>query len=590
MNARRILLAILALTVLMYLPGVFRNDFVTLDDMLLITNNDKVHRLNPEYIWRIFTSYDPELYVPLTLLTYQIEYAVAGLHPFLYHLDNLLLHLGSIVLVFAVLKKLTKNEVLALFVAGIFALHPLNVEAVSWAAARKDILSGFLILLSLWTFMRYRETKSKQWYQWSLGIFTLALLAKVSIILIPFSLILLDVLCGNFHKRKCLMEFGPFTGIAILFGCIAVFGKNLQLRELGIMEQILLSAKALVFYLWKFLLPTGLTVYQPQFSPVMITSPEFLASIVCVITVTILAVMLRKRFPLLTFGLAFAVLAIAPSFLNFWKKDMLYFASDRYAYIGGIGVALALTTLLWPFLERLAPRIRSIVVSVIALLLAGTTFVQAQTWRDSTALYTRALKIHPGFAVALNNLGAATYTAGDTAGAISLYEEAIARDPTLTSGYVNIALYRKKAGDIEGAMTIIQTGLAKIPADRPAFEEEVSAWNILGVLLDDRGRREEALAAYRKAVERAPESPDAHYNLAVTLQKYRILPEARKSFTAYLKILPRDIDARYRLAAVEAEMGLLPEAAKNLRGVLANDPDYEKAAEHLERIEGLMEE
>ena len=182
MNARRILLAILALTALIYLPGVIRNDFVSLDDMLLITNNEHVHGLSPIHIWRVFTSYDPELYVPLTLLSYQMEYSIAGLHPFLYHLDNLFLHLASTVLIFLLFKRLTKNEFLALFVAGLFALHPLQTEAVAWAAARKDLLSGFLILLSLLIFTEYRESGSRRFYKWSLAFYALALLAKVSVI------------------------------------------------------------------------------------------------------------------------------------------------------------------------------------------------------------------------------------------------------------------------------------------------------------------------------------------------------------------------------------------------------------------------
>ena len=590
MNSRKILIGILALTALIYLPGVIRNDFVSLDDMLLITNNDKVHGIDPEHVWRIFVSYDPELYVPLTLLTYQMEYTITGLHPFLYHLDNLLLHLGSIVLVFMVLKRLTKDERLALFIAGIFALHPLNAETVSWAAARKDLLSGFLILLSLWMFARYRETGSKRSYQWSLGIYALALMAKVSVILIPFSILLLDLLHGDFRSKKGSVEFLPFTGIALIFGGIAFFGKTIQFQELGFLEQILLACKALVFYIWKFLLPTGLSVYHPQFSPVTIAAPEFLISVALVLLLVGTAFALRKKIPLLAFGWVFTFLAIAPSFMNFWKKDTIYFASDRYAYVGVIGLALTLGALLLPVWKQCSPHIRSILASIIALGLSGMTFAQAQTWQGSTALYTQALKIYPGFPVALNNLGAATYTAGDTARAVALYEEAIERDPTLTSGYVNIALHRRKMGNVEGALEAIRMGLQKIPADRPVLEEEVKAWNILGSLLDARGMREEALAAYRKAVERAPESGNAQYNLAVTLQKYRLFPESREHFLTYLAIVPRDIEARYRLAAVAAEMGLLPEAAKNLRIVVTKDPEYEKAAEHLERIRGLMGE
>jgi tetratricopeptide (TPR) repeat protein len=574
-SSRKILIGILALTALIYLPGVIRNDFVSLDDMLLIVNNDKVHGIDPEHVWRIFTSYDPELYVPLTLLTYQIEYTIAGLHPFLYHLDNLLLHLGSIILVFAVL---------------IFALHPLNAETVSWAAARKDLLSGFLILLSLWQFLRYRETESKQSYQWSIGFFVLALMAKVSVILIPFSILFLDLLCGDFRKSKGSREFLPFAGIALIFGGIAVFGKTIQFQELGFLKQVLLSCKALAFALSKFLIPTGLSVYHPQLSPVTITAPEFLASVVLVILLGTAAIVVRKSMPLLTFGLLFALVAILPSFMNFWKKDTIYFLSERYVYIASIGLALTLGVLLLPVWRRCSLRIRPILASIVVLGLSGMTFAQAQTWQGSVALYTRALAVYPGFPVALNNLGAATYTSGDTARAVELYEEAIMRDPTLTSGYNNIALHRRKSGDIEGALAMIRTGLENIPANRPALEEEIKAWHILGSLLDERGMREEALTAYRKAVERAPKSGNAHYNLAVTLQKYRLFPESREHFTAYLAIVPRDMEARYRLAAVEAELGLLPEAAKNLRIIVTSDPDYEKAEEHLERIRGLMEE
>lgn len=588
MISRRILLAILALTALVYLPGVVTHDFVSLDDLLLIVNNPKAHGISPELIWRIFTSYDPELYVPMTLLSYQIEYTIAGLHPFLYHLDNLLLHLGSVVLVFGILRRLTGHDDAALFVAGMFALHPLQAEAVSWAAARKDLLSGFLALLSLWMFLRYRDTGSTRFYWWSCGIFALALLSKVSVILLPFSIILLDGLSGDFRWRKGLREFGPFALIAALFGVIALFGKTLQLRELSMFVELLLAMKALTFYVWKFVLPVGLTVYHPQLVPVTIASTEFLGSIAAVAALTVLAVASRKRFPLATFGLAFAALAIAPSFSNFLKKDTLYFAADRYVYIGMIGLASALVTLLWPLLGKMTWRTRSGFFAMLLLLLSGASFAQARTWQGSTTLYERALRIHPGFSVALNNLGASTYAAGDVDRAVELYEQARLSDPSLTAAYNNLAMHHRNSGDAERALQMIKTGLEQIPADRPPFDEEVKAWNILGLLLDERGMREEALAAYRKAVERAPHSRDAHYNLAVTLQKHRILPAAREHFLIYLAMAPGDIDARYRLAAAEAEMGMLPEAARNLRIVVHKDPGYKQAAQHLDTMEKLM--
>ena len=588
MTSRRILIGILALTAAIYLPGVFLHDFVTLDDLLLIVQNDKVHGLHPGNIFQVLRSYDPELYVPLTLMTYQMEYTISGLHPYLYHLDNLLLHLGSITLVFFVMKTMTRSEKSALVIAALFALHPLQTEAVSWAAARKDLLSGFLVLLSILLFLQYRDTQSKRSYGWSIALYVLALMAKVSVILIPFSILLLDLLRRDFRFRKGSVEFAPFGIAAVFFGMIAMFGKTLQLRQLTIVEQFLLSMKELVFYIAKLFLPNGLTVYQPQFTPVTFESPEFLGATVIVVILIAAAIMLRKRAPHFTFGLALYALAVAPSFMNFWKKGTLYFASDRYVYIGIIGIALATVTILMPMLDRINARMRTAIGALILLLMTGTSFAQAMTWTDSAALYTRSLHIHPDFAVALNNLGAAQYQDGEKEEALATYERARATDPTLTSASVNIALYWRKEGDPQKAMETIQAGLQAIPEGRPAFDEEVTAWNILGLLYDERGMREEALTAYRKAVERAPESADAHYNLGVTAQKYGLLLEARDHLALYLAWKPRDLEARYRLAAVQAETGMLPDAAKNLRIILDEDPEYQNAAEHLERIMEMM--
>ncbi|MEK7563355.1 MAG: tetratricopeptide repeat protein [Patescibacteria group bacterium] len=412
----------------------------------------------------------------------------------------------------------------------------------------------------------------------------------MSIILIPFSILLLDLIRRDFRFRKGSVEFMPFGIAAVFFGIIAMFGKTLQLKELTLMEQFLLSCKGLGFYLWKFFAPTGLTVYQPQFSPVTIAAPESIIAIVMVLALIVAAWTVRKRFPLFTFGLALYVLSVAPSFMNFWKKGTLYFASDRYAYIGIIGIALAAVTIVLPLLDRISTRMRAIIGTILLVIMTGTSFAQAMTWSDSAALYTRALKLHPDFSVAMNNLGAAQYQNGKKEEALATYERARATDPTLTSASVNIALYWRKEGDPQRAMEAIQAGLQAIPEGRPAFDEEIKAWNILGLLYDERGMHEEALTAYRKAVERAPESADAHYNLGVTAQKYGLLPEAREHLALYLALKPRDLEARYRLAAVQAETGMLPDAVKNLRIILYEDPEYQNAEEHLERIMKMMEQ
>ena len=309
---RTLLLGILALTAAVYLPGVFRNAFVTLDDTLLITKNIAVQGLTLEHLRMIFTTYDPELYVPLTLLSYQIEYTIAGLHPALFHLTNLLLHLSSVALVFGVItlisERFTDDEkqqnVLAAFVALLFALHPLQTEAVTWAAARKDTLSATLTLLSLWSFLTYRKRDAAEWYVASIVFFALALLSKVSVLLMPLVLIALDLLSAR-STAKRLKEMMPLLGLSLLFGIIALFGKAEHVRELPVFEHVLISVKSIGFYIAKFWLPLGLTVYKPELGVVSILRADILLSLIVVLVLLVCGWIFRRRLPLFTFAVIF---------------------------------------------------------------------------------------------------------------------------------------------------------------------------------------------------------------------------------------------------------------------------------------------
>jgi protein O-mannosyl-transferase len=600
--------AILFLTAAVYLPSVIGNEFVTLDDTLLITRNAAVHGLTWDTIRTAFSTYDPELYVPLTLLSYQIEYAIAGLHPLLYHLTNLLLHLGSTVFVFLIIERITQNAqkstshpstlpragtqlpTIAMFVTLLFALHPLNTEAVVWAAARKDVLSGFLVLLSVLGLLKFRDGEGARWYGVSIAAFALALMAKVSVLLVPFSLVILDLLSGNRQWRKHHREYLPFALLALLFGVIALFGKSTQVREVALLDHTLIAFKAIGFYVTKFIFPIGLTVYQPQLSSLSPLSAEFLIPTLIVIVLSGAAIIARNRLPLLTFGFAWFLLAIAPSFLTVWKNGILYFASDRYVYIGGMGLGLVLGIGLGDMARRLPPRAARGGFVVAAVLLSTLSLLQSRTWSDSTTLYSRALAIHPTFAPAESNLGSSVYEEGDQEAAMEHYKRAIALDPSLTPAHVNIGILKSKSGDTNGALAAFRTAVSVIPADRALLPEEVAAYSFLGSLLDELGHTDEAIATFRTATIRAPDDADAHYNFAVTLQKYREHSEAREHFLVYLKLKPRDLEARYRLSSVAAEMGLLEEAVEHLEYIVDRDPQYEQAGKHLENIRKLMEE
>lgn len=140
------------------------NQFVRLDDGLLIYENQAIQHINPQTIKTVFTTYDPELYIPLTLISYQVDYLLGGIDPFLYHLQNLFWHTLNALLVAWLAYLLIKKEWIALFVGVLFLVHPLHTEAVAWAAARKDVLSTFFFLASTITYLYYRSEERQKYY------------------------------------------------------------------------------------------------------------------------------------------------------------------------------------------------------------------------------------------------------------------------------------------------------------------------------------------------------------------------------------------------------------------------------------------
>src|SRR3989338_4850543 len=161
------------------------NGFVNWDDGLLIYENPIVQEFSFRSIYTAFTSYDPELYIPLTLLSYQWNHVVGGLNPFVYHLTNLILHAFNALFVAWIALLLGKNKWIAAVTGLIFALHPLHTEAVVWASSRKDVLAAFFALLSIGLYLLYQESGDRRSYLGSLVMFLLALLSKVSVILLP---------------------------------------------------------------------------------------------------------------------------------------------------------------------------------------------------------------------------------------------------------------------------------------------------------------------------------------------------------------------------------------------------------------------
>jgi hypothetical protein len=272
------LIAILIATVAVYAASI-GNGFVNLDDPLLVTENLHVQNASFANIGYVLTHFDPELYIPVTFLTYQAETWLLGNGAWHFHAFAIVLHLICVAFVFSIVRRFSHHDGIALLTAGIFALHPLNAETVLWISARKDQLSSTFFLASLFSFLRYQETSRLRWYWISVVTFVLAAFSKVTAITLPVLLVLLAGKPSNL--RKWLKHFVPYFGVAIIAGTIAIFGKTLVESRFVITDLLFMAFRSTSFYLKLFVVPAQQSAIH-AIDPRSLYSPALLISIITV--------------------------------------------------------------------------------------------------------------------------------------------------------------------------------------------------------------------------------------------------------------------------------------------------------------------
>lgn len=577
------MLVIASLTLLTYATSL-GNDFQAHDDTLLITKNPTAQGLNTHNIAKAFTTFDPELYIPLTLLTYQTEYSLFGLQPFVFHLTNLLLHIGSAMLVFLIAYRISRNRSdyalhIAAFTSLLFALHPLNTEAVAWAAARKDVLSGFFFFASLWAYLKSDD--GGKWYAWSIALFVLGLLSKVSILIAPLVLLMIDDM--RTMRTGIWKRMAPFFGASFLFGVIALAGKQLQITELTLLQNILLWCKSAAFYLWKLVWPSGLTIIYNQDTLPTIGNPEFFLPLLFVFALIALACVAYRKHPAISFGIGWYLAALLPSFATFWKNGFLFTASDRYAYIAMVGIVFAL---MYSIVPRL--RFQNAIFGILACVLLILTMQQSLTWKDTPTLYKRSIALNARPVLQLNNLGTYYADIDDYETARNLYDQALEYDQRVPQTLANIAKLLRTEGKHTEAAEWFTRSINMIPSERMLLEEDLTGYFFLGEYYELRGDIDASIAQFEAAADRAPQYALPHLNLGIMYQKYRRVEEAKVALQHAVDIDGSLLDARYRLAALQAETGDFADAIQNLEAVVRIDANYQEAARHLENLKAMQ--
>lgn len=594
------------------------NGFVRWDDGLLIYENPAIRGINLENLTTIFSTYDPELYIPFTLFTYQVDYAIAGTNATFYHFHSLIHHITNALLVVWFIRRLCANTWIAIVTGLLFLIHPLNTEAVAWASGRKDTLSTVFFLLSCIGYDIYRDSEKKQWYLISILSLLLGLFAKVTVLTAPAIFLLIDYL----QERKIRIRFIiPYLLLSILFAIIAFFGKTGVIDASTPMEKILVAPMSIVFYLQKLIVPIELSVIYPLTGSVEFFSERILVPIIICSALVILGLYFIKKNRILFFGLVFFALTLSPTLLNISKGDSLYFASDRYAYISSIGI-LYLVSCIAYWIYRKQSKLTILGLFGLLGFFGILTFRQSLVWANSEALFSHALKYYPEAHTAHNNIGNIQRSRGDLDAAINSYNQALALSTEYGRGesaarsqskiLSNLASTYRANGDNDDALDSIQKAeklnplnahaklqkglLAASKGDLIAAETSyqqalelkpqfTTAQVNLGSLYVSQNRFDEAIAILSSATEENPFYPQAFYNLGVAFRKLQKNREALEAYKKAVELEPAFVAARINLGILYAERKKIDEAITQFAEVLKYDPQNARAKSALQQLQ-----
>jgi protein O-mannosyl-transferase len=510
-----IAVALALLVALVYAP-VVGHEFVSLDDSLYFTANPNLDGYLGIDDWiGAFRPYAAN-WSPVTSLSIAIDNALYGIDPTGPLVTNALLHaLASLVLFFA-LRALPLDLAVAAFVAAVFAIHPLHVESVAWAASRKDVLSGLGFCAALLAYARYREQSSPARYAVLLAAAAFALLAKPAAVTLPFALLLLDywpLQRPRSDARSALIEKLPIFALAAFVSAMTMASQTSvgagESVHLSLGYRVLNAGDAYAAYALDAFWPRGLAVFYP-YHPNELLGAAAIASCAAIATASALAVRFVLAKPHLFVGWFWFLGTLVPmiGLVQVGSQSR----ADRYMYLPLIGLALAVGVEARELARRRPAWLHAIgaagIAAVVALAIAAR--MQVSHWRDSTALFAHAVAVTRDNAVARSALGNAYRERGDLARAEQEIAEALR--------------IRADSGDIRADLGLVQLDQGRIGDARAELERALTSGadaakvhTALGLAAERSGDLPAAIASYREALRANPERVEAANNLAFVL-------------------------------------------------------------------------
>ena len=591
------------ITFVVFSPAL-RNGFVNWDDFETIVENQNFRGFTWTHLRWMFTTFHMGHYQPLSWVTFGLDYWLWGMKPFGYHLTNILLHTANAVLFYflslrlleiaAPISSVVVRNLAAGFSAFVFAVHPLRVESVVWATERRDVLSGFFLLLTVLSYLKAvsPEVDKRSWQRWiavTVVLYFFSLLSKASGMTLPFILLVLDVYPlrrirggpGQWFgaaARHVWFEKVPFLIAAIAAGAIAITaqekaGALWSSESHDFSDRVAQGLYGVTFYMLKTLLPTGLAPLYEFPSHFYVFNWRIILSAIVFLLLSLTFFAARHRWPAGLTGWVVYLLLLAP--VSGIAQAGPQLVADRYTYIScmvwGILLATVLSGLWRPrtFSAALLLGIPVFGLFVLSIL----TWKQTEIWRDNERLWNHALDVRPS-SMAYFHVGRFMAQRGDLADADKHLRRAAEINPKNDVIQSNLALVLARQGNLAEATKHFRRALEINPKDPATL-------NNMGITLAQQGQVDEAIQHFQRSLEIKPNDVSGHTNMANLLLNRGDVDGATKHLQVAIKIDPADADNHNSLAMISAQRGNLPEAAAYLRRVVELKPSDAGAANNL---------
>jgi len=603
-----VLICILLITTTLAVYWQVRNHEFVFDDGLYITENSYV--LNgfskDNILWTFNFDKRGTYFHPLSWFSHMLDCEIFGPDPGMHHLSNLFFHLLNVLLLFFVFQRMTRSLWRSAFIAGLFALHPINVDSVAWIAERKNLLSTFFLILTMLSYTYYSERRSFITYLLTLFLFTLGLLAKPMLVTLPFAFLLLDYwplkrivfeveanskqirknttshLIFNvrnstvFHLVFEKLPFLAFSAFSIILSHFSL-EQSSQIISAGSVPMRLRIANAIVSYIkyiGKMVWPFDFAVYYP-YPTSMLPLWQILGAFILLIFISVFAVNGWKRRPYLLVGWLWYLGTLVPV-SGIVMGGLWPAMADRWAYVPLIGIYIMVS---WGIADLLPQwRCRKVVLSLSAFLIlvsfAITTLHQLTYWKNDYTLFKHALDVTKNNAEMHNGIGFYLARNNRIDEAIFHYNEALIIDPNNFKVHTNLAVSLAELGRTDEAIKHYSIALEI----NPTLDK---AHNNYGLLLARKGRIEDAEYHYKEALRINSNLAGARGNLGNLYLDRGIYNKAIEHYFLELRTNNDNPKTHYNLAIAFLKKGNISEAINHFKEATRLDPEYYEAYSNL---------